>query len=221
MATLTAVRSPRRVKLPPLDARERAPARAAAAANGDPVVPAWGLTPLDVEALAATMIGVARSRYRLRQFDAEDAVQEAFLTFLEIRHRYPRAAEHPAIIVGILKKKCLEHIGAAKRDRLRLQRYCEKPDAARENAWIRPGHAGVAPAAVEEVVRAEERELTLDAIRNLKPEARRLTRLITWHEFDRQELIERLELNKNTLDSRLRSCRTQLRRLLNRRGLSA
>lgn len=181
----------------------------------------WDLSPEEVAALAATMVGVARRQYRLKPFDAEDAAQEAFVTFLQIRNRYPRTAEHPAILVGILKKKCLEHIGAVARDNRRLARYCAKPDAARENAWIRPRLAGTAPSAIDDVVRAEARALTLDAIRNLKPAARKLTRLITWHDFDRKELIERLELNKNTLDSRLRACRTQLRHLLDRRGLSA
>ena len=48
--------------------------------------------------------------YRLPAEDAEDIVQAALLTFLEVRYRYPRQDEHTRILVGILRNKCREHI---------------------------------------------------------------------------------------------------------------
>jgi RNA polymerase sigma factor (sigma-70 family) len=178
--------------------------------------PAW-----TADELRATMLGVARRRYRLSAADAEDAVQDAFVAYIEIADRYPVAQSHTAIIVGILKKKCLEHLRRASGEKRRLARYCGTPDAARENPWIRPRHAGTAPGVIEELVRAEARSGALDAIRKLRPASRELVHLIAWSGLGRRDLIAHFALNKNTFDSRLRACRGELRRLLKDKGLSA
>jgi RNA polymerase sigma factor (sigma-70 family) len=173
-----------------------------------------------VEALGAKLTQLAWFRYRIPALEAEDVLQNTFAAYLEVRDRYAVLSEHRAILVGIFRKKCLEHIERSVREKQRLSRYCTTPDAARENPWIRPASATRSASVLDELVRDETRGRILEAIAALRPSSRQIATLIGRDGLGRADLIEQLELNKNTFDSRLHACRAQLRGLLRRRDVS-
>jgi RNA polymerase sigma factor (sigma-70 family) len=166
------------------------------------------------ERLATKLAQLAWFRYRIRSERAEDIVQTAFATFLAVRHRYEKVADHPAILVGIFRKKCLEHIDRSVREQRKLDKYCRSADAARENPWIRPGGAGQARSVVDELIDREERGQITDAIEHLRPSSREMVSMIVEEDMGRSEMIEHLGLNKNTVDSRLHVTRRELRQAL-------
>jgi RNA polymerase sigma factor (sigma-70 family) len=170
-------------------------------------------------ALTRSFVRHARFRYRIGPNDAEDLVQSSVATYLESGDRFSGVANHNALLFGIFRKKCLEHIDRSVRERRKLRRMCATPDAARENAWIRPSRAGESPGVLESLVRDEERRQILDAVAALRPTSQRLVTLMTDDGVSRQGLIELTGLNKNTLDSRLHVCRGELRNLLRERSL--
>ena len=169
--------------------------------------------------IAQKLTQIAWFRYRIPVDQAQDVVQSAFAAFLEVRHRYETVADHPAILVGVFRKKCLEFIDRSVREKKKIARYCASADAARENPWIRPQSAGEAPSVLDEIVHKEEREQISDAIDELRPTARSLIALMMAKGFDRQALIDHLKLNKNTVDSRIHITRRELRRLLRQREI--
>lgn len=176
--------------------------------------------PASIERLRGRLVQIAWFRYRIPEAEAADVTQTAFASYLEVRHRYPVPGEHGAILVGIFRKKCLEHIARSVREQRRLKRYCESPDAARQNPWIRPVRAAQAPSVLDELTTRETGRQILDAIARLRPGPRRIASLIAYEGCARQDLLQRFDLNPNTLDSRLHTCRTQLRGLLRKAGVA-
>lgn len=157
-------------------------------------------------------------RFRFPRDVCEDLFQAALVTYLEVRDRYPNADEHPKILVGIFRNKCREHID-------RHVRQEKKRRALHES--VRRGEAGVTVLApnpgpddgiVDELVHREEETLILEALTELRHEAREMFKLIL-EGVSRKELIERYGLNKNTLDSRLHTYRKEFRKLLEQRGI--
>ena len=67
----------------------------------------------------------------------------------------------------------------------------------------------------------EEGQRILEALTRVSPEARRIFRLLADEEIPRRELIELLNLNANTMDSKLRKFRQELRRILKKLGVYA
>jgi len=167
-----------------------------------------------VSELREQFVRVARSRYHLRRDQAEDIAQTTFAAYLQVRHRYSHVEDHRAILAGIFRNKCLTYIDGSAREARRLKRYFSTPDAARENPWIRPGSPAQAPSVLEEIVRRETRSDIRGAIARLRPTSRQIAAMVVFDGMGRGEMIERLGLNKNTLDSRLHACRTELKRLL-------
>lgn len=169
--------------------------------------------------IAETLFYLARRQYRIPRQIAEDLVQSAYLTYLEVRGSYPNAEEHPKILVGIFRNKCREHIGRSVRQTRRVR--------ALKNALEAKGTASLTPSAdrsaekglLEELVHREDQVLVLQALGELRPKARELFRLIAEEGVSRKDLILRYGLNKNTLDSRLHSFRREFREGLVRRGV--
>lgn len=170
--------------------------------------------------IRSKMIGLAWFRYRIPASAAEDVVQSTFAAYFEVRDRYADVADHGALLIGIFRNKCLEHIDRSVREARRLRRYAETSDAARENPWIRPRGPAESPSVVEQLVRDEDRRAIVEALGKLRPHSRELVALTVDEELARPDLIRRLGLNKNTLDSRLHVCRRELRSLLARTGVS-
>jgi RNA polymerase sigma factor (sigma-70 family) len=168
----------------------------------------------------AGLIYLAKRQYRLPRDVAEDLVQAALVTYLEVRHRYPRSEEHLRILVGIFRNKCREHIG-------RSVRAARGLDALKSNAL---GGGGAQSAArmeptledgvLHELVSREDGRLILQALARLRPQAREMFRLITEEGLDRKQLMTRFGLNANTLDSRLHTYRRELRGILDRQGFA-
>lgn len=172
--------------------------------------------PPSVEGIRTKLTRIAWHRYRIRATDAEDVVQGTFATYLEVRQRYGDAEDHRAILLGIFRKKCLEHIDRSVRSVRRFRKYCTNVDAARENPWIRPSAPAQTPSVLDDLVRRDARREILRAIANLGPSSRDLVGLITHKKMNRQEMIRFLQVNKNTLDSRLHLARRELREVLRR-----
>jgi DNA-directed RNA polymerase specialized sigma24 family protein len=173
------------------------------------------------EQLRSKLIDLAWFRYRIPRDRAEDVFQSAVAAYLEGRANYADVPDAQALLAGFFRNKCLEHIDRSVRESRRLRTYCASADAARANPWIRPGGSGETRSVVEDLVRDEDRRWILRALERLRPISRELVTLIDRDELDRKGLIERLKLNKNTLDSRLHACRRELRALLRRAGVGA
>lgn len=170
--------------------------------------------PETAERTRTQMVRLAQARYSINGNEAEDVVQNAFMAYLEVRHRYDAKSNSHAILFGILFMKCLEHIDRSVREKRRLERYCSTPDAARESVWLRPGSPGEEPSAIAQLIRNEDGKLIRRVVNRLRPKSRELAELITRNGLTRQDLIKRLRINQNTLDSRLHACRRELRSLL-------
>jgi len=170
--------------------------------------------------LRSRLTQLAWKRYSIRADAAEDVIQNAVAAYLEVRGRYEKDTNSTAILYGIFFRKCLEYISASVREDRRMRRYCVTPDAARENAWIHPDRPGQAPSVLSELIDREDASTISGAFEKLRPNSRRLAWLITQRGMKRQELIEHLGVNPNTLDSRLLACRKELRSLLGRRDIA-
>jgi RNA polymerase sigma factor (sigma-70 family) len=170
-------------------------------------------------ALTRSFVRHARYRYRIGPNDAEDLVQSSVATYLERGEKFADVPNHNALLFGIFRKKCLEHIDRSVRERRKLRRMCMTADAARENPWIRPSRTGESPGVLESLVRDEERQMILQAVASLRPKSQELVTLIVDDGVSRQGLIELTGLNTNTLDSRLHVCRNELRDRLRERSL--
>ncbi len=72
---------------------------------------------------------------------------------------------------------------------------------------------------IEQVIRREDGNKITDAIRELKPQARELFELLLEEDVGRRGLMERFRVRPNTIDSRLRSARLELRELLKAKGI--
>jgi RNA polymerase sigma factor (sigma-70 family) len=170
-------------------------------------------------ALTQSFTRHARFRYRIGPNDAEDLVQSAVATYLEVGSRFTKVTSQNALLFGIFRKKCLEHIERSVREKRRFRRMCERPDVARENPWIRPSRPAQAPSVLESLIYDEERRHILEAVAALRPTSRHLASLIADEGLSRQDLIRVTQLNRNTLDSRLHICRADLREQLRERSL--
>jgi len=170
-------------------------------------------------ALARLLVRHARYRYRIRSTFAEDLVQPSVLTFLEGGERFATVPNHNALLFGIFRRKCLEHIDRSVREAKRLRRMVAKADVARENPWIRPTRPAETASVVEGLIHDEERRQIRLAVASLRPSSQRLVALMVEAGFARPEMIRLTGLNRNTFDSRLHVCRNELRNRLRERSL--
>lgn len=167
------------------------------------------------------LLYLARRRYGLGADAAEDLLQAALLTFWQVRDRYPREDEHVPILVGIFRNKCRESV---------TQRVRESSRSAKLRTRLEAGTVGVARAQAPEaaqggllqgLVAREDGRKILEALASLRPAAREFLMLLGEGGLSRAQMIERYKLNPNTLDSRLRTYRNELRRELRRRDIDA
>ena len=169
--------------------------------------------------LRERFVFLACSRYRLRHATAEDLAQAALLTFLEVRHRYPREEEHPRILTGIFRNKCREHIATSirnERKRKDLMAVAEKQGA--DEVSCRP-ESTPDEGVLGDILQREASGAIERALAELREPAREMFQLIARHGLSRRDLIRHYGLNRNTLDSRLRVYRRELREALQRHGV--
>lgn len=166
------------------------------------------------------MIQRARGKFGISADEAEDVVQNALTVYLEVHHRYTHVGNPSAILFGIFHKKCLEHVDQSVREKRKLRRYCESPDAARSNPWIRPDMPAQTGSVLQQVIRDEEGRKILGAVKRLRPKSGEIARLVVEQSVGRRELVSMLGINANTVDSRLHDCRMELRKILSRDGIA-
>lgn len=171
-----------------------------------------------IEDTRARLIYLAWRRYRIPKETAEDLVQNALATFIEVRDRYAKVEEHPRVLTGVFRNKCREHIDFRVREQKKFRELASSADARREIPTVAPDGARPDQGVLDQLVRGEEAAIILEALAELRPEAREMFELIVEDGASRKDLIERYGLNKNTLDSRLHVYRRELRTLLARRG---
>ncbi len=174
----------------------------------------------DRDAFEARLMYLAWRWYRIPSDVAEDVLQSALLTYLEVRDRYEDEKEHPVIMVGIFRNKCREYIAQSTRNAkgMRTLQEAAQGDSGQLSS-VRP-EGTPEDGVLHRLVEQEDGNIILRALSELRPKAREMLRLIAEEGVTRQELIERYGLNKNTLDSRLHAYRKELRNLLRRKGVA-
>ncbi len=171
------------------------------------------------------LVLMAWLRYRVPRAEAEDVAQTAVATYLEVRHRYVDQPNQHAILIGIFRKKCLEFIDGSARERRKLRSYGRRIETRRRRDRLDPrvaknGRALRKPQPVlEHIIHEEDVDLILGALGEMRPEARDMLTVLIRGENGRKGLIEKYDLNENTLDSRLRVYRKELRQILLQRGV--
>ena len=167
--------------------------------------------------LTEKLVAVAWHRHHIRRVDALDVMQTTMVTWLEVKDRYQDVENRLGLLLGIFHNKCLEYIDGSVREAKKLKGISGSPAA--RSADLPSLKDAAEDSTLAAVMKREEGELILAALSELRPEARDMFRLIADEEIDRKDLIRRYGLNKNTLDSRLRAFRQELRSILSRRGI--
>ncbi len=174
--------------------------------------------PAAVSELREKLVTIARYKYGLQRTDAQDAFQDAVLTWMEVAERYSGEQEPLRVFLGVFHKKCLELIDRHSRERRKLQKPGKLPEAP-NGRRLGSALCGSEPSTLATIVQREEGQQILQALSHLSPEAREVFRLLAEEDVPRQELIELLNLNANTVDSRLRKFRKELRNVLKKLGV--
>ena len=163
-------------------------------------------------ALRAMVTAVARRRYGVQATDAEDAFQDAVVTYLRVRGRYPADANHFGLFVGIFHRTALTSLKRSRQRRHILERLATR--LAHAQREFDPANAPDAAA-----LRAERTTAIRAAVATLDRDAREALLPLAEGRHSRLDLIARLGVNRNTYDSRLRVARNRLRRdLVSRNG---
>ena len=170
--------------------------------------------------LREKLVTIARYKYGLQGTDAQDAFQDAVLTWMEVSERYSGEKEPLRVFLGVFHKKCLELLDRQSRERQRLRRPGKLPETP-NGKRIGSALCGSEQSTLSAVVQREEGQQILEALTRVSPEAREIFQLLADEEVPRQELIELLNMNANTMDSRLRKFRQELRRILKKLGVYA
>jgi RNA polymerase sigma factor (sigma-70 family) len=188
------------------------------ASGGEPVLRRLSET-RGYETLRLKLTAIAWRRYRIPEAEAEDVAHTAIATYCEVHERYAGEPNPFAILFGIFRKKCLELIDRSVRDLRRLRACSGSPDAARVNPRLDPEGSGSSRPPLELLIRREDVALILEALDELRPEARAMLRLLLLEGVGRPELLDRYSINPNTLDWRLHTYRKEFREVLRRKGV--
>lgn len=159
---------------------------------------------------------IARARYGILPQDAEDIFHEAVATYLSIHSRYGDGDNHYGLLVGIFHKKALEHLGARERAGKISRRFTARLRAERPVAARGEDPKGTT---ADRLIRDEDARLIREAIDSMNDDAREMLLALAEGQLSRLEMIERLEVNPNTFDTRLRALRLKLRQKLMRSGV--
>ena len=129
--------------------------------------------------------------------DAEDLVQQVFVSAWRQRHRYdPLRASLLTWLLGIARHKAI--------DRLRgLQRERERTEAARHS-----------DASIDETARTADRLLVAEALGWLRPEQQQVLELAFYDDLTHQQIAAKLSMPLGTVKSHARRGLQRLRRFL-------
>jgi DNA-directed RNA polymerase specialized sigma24 family protein len=160
-------------------------------------------------ALVAMTAAMARSGGGVHREDAEDAFQDAVVTYLEVQARYPPDVSRFALLVGIFRCKVLAFAAASRRRRRALERLARGLSRARDRRV--PGR-DAAGAADGRMMREETAAAIRTSIASLPDGIRSVLLCLAEGRRRRLELVRELGINRNTFDSRLHVARRILRR---------
>ena len=166
------------------------------------------------------LVFLAWHKYKIRGEDALDIFQNTMATYVQVRSRYREEENHYGILIGIFNNKCLEFIDRSVREQKKFQKYVASPDSRGEVSWIGKNGDSAEKSVLEELINTEDRRHILNAISELRPEAREMFKLLVERGLGRQGLIRHYAINKNTLDTRLHVFRKELKNLLRKRGVA-
>lgn len=147
--------------------------------------------------------------YRIRGDEADDIVQAAWMTYLEVRSRYAGAESRPDVLLGVLRNKCREHIAR----RIRKSRVFKGLRAAAEAGETAiPVVPTPTPedGVLAELIHKEDARLIVETLAEARPKVREMFHLLAMG-ATRRDLLRRFRVNRNTLDSRLHAYRAELR----------
>jgi len=132
---------------------------------------------------------------------ALDLVQGTFLACLETRDRIRETAAFRSYLFGVARNVLHDHYRRKRRDRAQL-------DFTQKSAQ------DLAPSAITLIVKRQEQQLLLAALRRIPVESQIILELIFWEKLTPRELAEVLELKYHTARSRIRTAREQLKKAM-------
>ena len=166
------------------------------------------------------LVFLAWHKFKIREEDSQDIFQNTMATYFQVRDRYREEENHYGILIGIFNNKCLEYIDRAVREQKKFKNFVANPRAKGESSWLGTKGGSVARSVLEDLITTEDRKHILNAISELRPEAKEMFRLLVEQGLGRQGLIHHYSINKNTLDTRLHVFRKELKNLLRKRGVA-
>ena len=166
------------------------------------------------------LVFLAWHKYKIREEDSQDIFQNTMATYFQVRDRYQEEENHHGILIGIFNNKCLEFIDRSVREQRNFSKYVKNPRAKGESSWLGTDAGAAAKSVLEEIINTEDRKHILNAISELRPEAKEMFKLLVEQGLGRQGLIRHYSINKNTLDTRLHVFRKELKNLLRKRGVA-
>jgi DNA-directed RNA polymerase specialized sigma24 family protein len=164
-----------------------------------------------VKKLQAKVCFLARARYGILPQDAEDIFHDAVATYLVIRNRYGSKDNHFGLLVGIFHKKALEFLDVRDRQGRIAKRFVNRLRAARPDVARGEDPYGTAD---ERIIRSEEAGLIQEVVAELPEEWREVLLAIAEKRETRLSVIERMQMNRNTFDTRVRRWRLELKKKL-------
>jgi RNA polymerase sigma factor (sigma-70 family) len=132
--------------------------------------------------------------------DADDLVQQTFLACLEARGRYRQESSFKTFLLSIARHQLYAHYRERKRRSILDFSVTSVYD--------------LAASATSAIAEREHERLLLEALQRIPLEAQILIELTYWEELSGRELAEVLELPPNTIYSKLRRARIQVREAL-------
>lgn len=147
--------------------------------------------------------------------DAADAVQDAFVRAYRNLDGLEAGRPFGPWFRAILRNRCLDELRSA-RSRREVSR-----DVGREDGrWTRGGRGAREPEAPERLEQEELGRIVRSALRLLSPEKRTVLVLREMEDMSYDRIAEQLGVSTGTVSSRLHHARTELRDLLEERGLT-
>lgn len=157
---------------------------------------------------------IARRRYRFR----DEVASRLARSTVEVFRQRPEQPEQPEqsneVLIRLLRGKCREHI------RRQISKTAQQ-NAIRDVMPRADVPVALASGALDGLSSRDARQLVLEAIAELRPRAREAFQFL--HRgatrIDLLDSIERLGINKTTMDSRLSAYRDEFCRILARCGM--
>ncbi|MCB9753738.1 MAG: sigma-70 family RNA polymerase sigma factor [Myxococcales bacterium] len=131
--------------------------------------------------------------------DVDDLIQQTFLSTVERREQFRGAASYRSYLFAIARNKLIDHLRAR----------CRRPPATDVN-MSSLADLGTTPSGA--IARDEEQAMVVAAMRRIPLDYQIALELAHWEGMSGREIADVLEINPNTVRSRLARARDALRR---------